>query len=48
MSFRGFSILRSFGHFVKRSGQILAILEVGHPRNIPVEFSGAEQFLEFM
>ena len=29
---KGFSIFSSAGHFVQRSGTILAILEEGHPR----------------
>ena len=33
----GFSIFRFNGHFVQRSGTILAILEEGHPRNISVK-----------
>ena len=34
----GFSSIFSSGdHFVQRSGTILAILEEGHPRNIPVK-----------
>ena len=36
MSFKGLSILSSGGHFVPRSGMILAILVKGHPRNISV------------
>ena len=38
MSFIGFSIFSSGGHFVQRSGTILAILVKGHPRNISVIF----------
>ena len=34
MSFRGFSIFSSDGHFVQQSGTILAILVESHPRNI--------------
>ena len=37
MSFKGFSIFNSGGHFVKQSGTILAILVEGHSRNIPVK-----------
>ena len=37
MSFKGFSIFSSGGHFVQRSGSILAILIEGHPRNISVK-----------
>ena len=37
MSFKGFSIFSSGGHFVQRSRIILAILEEGHPRNISVK-----------
>ena len=37
MSFKGFSFFSSSGHFVQRSGTILAILVEGHPRNIPVK-----------
>ena len=37
MSFKGFSIFSSGGHFVQRSGTILAILVEGHSRNIPVK-----------
>ena len=33
----GFSIFRFDGHFVQRSGTILAILVEGHPRNISVK-----------
>ena len=33
-SFTVFSIFSSGGHFVQRSGTILAILVEGHPRNI--------------
>ena len=32
-----FSIFSSGGHFVQRSGTILAILVEGHPKNISVE-----------
>ena len=32
-----FSIFSSDGHFVKRSGTILAILVEGHPRNVSVK-----------
>ena len=31
---KGFSIFSSDGHFVQRSGTILAILVEGHPKNI--------------
>ena len=34
---KGFSIFSFDGHFVQRSGTILAILVEGHPRNIPVK-----------
>ena len=34
---KGFSIYSSDGHFVQRSGTILAILVEGHPRNISVK-----------
>ena len=34
MSFKGFSIFSSGGHFVQRSGTILVILVEGNPRNI--------------
>ena len=37
MSFKGFSIFSSGGHFVQRSGTIIAILVEGHPRNISVK-----------
>ena len=37
MSFQGFSIFSSGGHFVQQSRTILAILVEGHPRNISVE-----------
>ena len=37
MSFKGFSIFSSDGHFVQRSGTILAILVEGHPRYISVK-----------
>ena len=37
MSFKGFSFLSSGGHFVQRSGTILAILIEGHLWNIPVK-----------
>ena len=37
MSFKGFSIFSSGGHFVQWSGMILAILVAGHPRNISVK-----------
>ena len=33
----GFSIFRFDGHFVQRSGTILAILVESHPRNISVK-----------
>ena len=33
MSFEGFSIFSFGGHFVQRSGTILAILIEGHPRH---------------
>ena len=36
-SFTGFSIFRSDGHFVQRSGTILATLVEGYPRNISVK-----------
>ena len=36
MSFEGFSIYSSGGHFVQHSGKILAILVEGHQRNISV------------
>ena len=34
---KGFSIFSSDGHFVQRSGIILAILVEGHPKNISTE-----------
>ena len=34
---KGFSIFSFDGHFVQRSGTILAILVEGHPRNISVK-----------
>ena len=34
MSFKGFSIFSSGGHFVQRSGTIVAILEEGQTRDI--------------
>ena len=34
---KGFSIFSFDGHFVQRSGTILAILVEGHPRNIRVK-----------
>ena len=37
MSFKGFSILSSGGHFVEWSGMHLAILVECHPRNISEE-----------
>ena len=37
MSFKGFSILCSGGHFVQRSGTVLEIFVEGHSRNIPVK-----------
>ena len=37
MLFKGFSIFSFGGHFVQWSKTILAILEVGHPRNISVK-----------
>ena len=37
MSFKGFSLLSSGGYFVQRSGTIVAILVVGHSRNISVK-----------
>ena len=37
MSFKGFSIFRSGGHFVQLNGTILAILVEGHARNISVK-----------
>ena len=36
MSFIGFSFFSYGGHFVQRSGKILAILVEGHQRNIDV------------
>ena len=38
MSFKGFSIFSSGGHFVKWSGTILAILVKGQERNISVKY----------
>ena len=38
MSFKSFSIFSSGGHFVQKSGTILAILVEDHPRNISVIF----------
>ena len=37
MSFKGFSIFSSGGHFVQRSGTILTILVEGHQRDISVK-----------
>ena len=37
MSFKGFSIFSSSGHFVQPSGTILAIFVEGHRRNISVK-----------
>ena len=37
MSFKGFSIFRSGGHFVQWSRTIIAFLVEGHPRNIPMK-----------
>ena len=37
MSFTGFSIVSSGGHFTQWSDTILAILVKGHPRNISVK-----------
>ena len=37
MTFKGFSIFSSGGHFVQRSRTILAILVEGHLRNISVK-----------
>ena len=42
MSFKGFSIFSSGGHFVQRRGAILAFLVESHPRNISVNFSEIE------
>ena len=38
MSFKGFSIFSSGGHFVQQSRTILAILVEGRPKNISVIF----------
>ena len=35
---KGFSIFSSDGHFVQRSGTILAILVEGHPKNISTNY----------
>ena len=40
MSFKGFSIFSSGGHFVQWSGMIFAILVKGHPWNISVKYFG--------
>ena len=37
MSFKSFSIFSSGGHFIQRSGKILAILVDGHPSYIFVK-----------
>ena len=37
MSFKGFSLFSSGGHFVQQSGTILPTLVVGHPRNISMK-----------
>ena len=37
MSFKSFSTFSSGGHFVQRSGMILAVLIEGLPRNISVK-----------
>ena len=39
MSFKGFSIFSSGGHFVQWTETILAILVEGHPRNFSVKLS---------
>ena len=36
-SLKGFSIFSSDGHFVQRSGTIVAILLEGHPKNITIK-----------
>ena len=36
---KGFSIFSSDGHFVQRSGTILAVLVEGHPKNISTKLS---------
>ena len=36
-SLNGFSIFSSDGHFVQRSGTIVAILLEGHPKNISIK-----------
>ena len=41
MPFKGFSSFSFGGHFVQRSGTILAILVEGHLRNIPVILKSA-------
>ena len=38
MSFKGFSIFISGGHFVQWSETILAVLVEGHPRKISEKF----------
>ena len=38
-SLKGFSIFSSDGHFVQRSGTILAILVEGHPKNISTKLA---------
>ena len=38
MSFRGFSIVSSGGHYVQRIEAIKAILVEGHPRNFSVNY----------
>ena len=35
---KGFSIFSSDGHFVQRSGTILAIFVEGHPKNISTKY----------
>ena len=34
---KGFSIFSSDGHYIQRSGTILAILVEGHPKNISIK-----------
>ena len=40
MSFKGFSVFSTSGHFVLQSAMILALLVEGHPRNISVKLFG--------
>ena len=39
MSFKGYSIFSSGGHFVRWRGTIVTILVEGHLRNMPVKYA---------